>query len=1390
MYALYKELHPPTAVDHCVSCKFLNSKDLNIVTASGHVLRVYKVKKAKSSADSLESWKLEQVFETLLFDSPASLGVTRLAKSDKDALLIGFKEAKLSVVEFDQETHDIHTIALHYFEDEDSKLGTCNALVDPMIAVDPECRCAVMLVYRTKLAVLPYQKDELTTDKKSSTSYSSVFPSYIIDLTTVSDQIAQVNDVQFLHGYNKPTVCVLYETVPTWAGRIATFKDNLGFMALTLDTSRKLHAVVWTQKGLPYDSFALTPVPKPLGGVVVFAVNSLTYFSQSYPHYGVSLNSLAEKSSTFAFRSQCPHVLTLDGSKACFLTSDRLMLVMRNGQIYVVSLLTESSGMDLVRNISFELTTAAVQPSSVCRLGEEFVFLGSRCGNSLLLECSRTVEAIEPKAKKKKVVDMLEQDLFGDIQSSSQTMSFHFKVCDSVLNIGPISSMTIGEPEELSEEFVGAHQNTNMEVVACSGHGRSGALSVLQRSVKPHVVTTFELPGHRDMFTLFEAPKQDGSLSGVHSYLLLSGDSGTMVLQTGEEIAELGQSGFITDTATIGVGNVGDYRYNVQITVKSVVLLDGASRVHQMSMDSNETIVSSSICDPYIVVLLSNGTLQLLTLEGGNTPAESVEGSEEHTAKITSTFPSLNEDLKITFMCTFTDKSGLFTTLPQTAVDDRSVEVKREPLLSSDDDRPRTDSYSRLASALDDEDEMLYGTSTEPTTTTTEVKMDSSDHVDLNEAFEPSREQKTGEMYWCAVTYENGALEMFSLPEFVPVFYVRMFSNGGKVLRDSPPTSSPIKVVTPTGNVRDLLLTGMGPKQEYPTLISIVDEDVLVYRAVAAPRANVSGRLQVIFVKVCHDVVVREKKSAKPKPVSDSVQGNADKAGTPPTHTRLLRPFGDIAGYTGVFVCGSYPHWMIMGKQGWLFTHPMYIDGPVNTFAMFNNQNCPKGFLYFNQEGELRICVLPKAIQHDQYWPVRKVPLKATPHFVAYHPEAKVHAVITGETFPVKQMPVIANDDVESMKPEERDSRFPFPTDEKFQLRLYAPGSWEPVPKCNVKFDDFEHVTCMKVGSLRSSETVSGRKNFIMVGTCDVRTEEVSSKGKVYLLDVVRENPSSDEPGKKATLELQLAGCKEVKSPVTCLEAVDGHLLGCVCQKIYIWQFKNKELTPVAFIDTDVYIHSVSVLKNFILIADIMKNVKLLRFKNDLKSLSLISRDPYSSNVYSIGFIVDGDQLGFVATDAQCNISVYQYQPEIPECFGGRVLHRQCDFRCSDVINCLLRVRCKPSVSVANEKEPKWAALEKRHATYFATVDGGIGLILPVPERMFRRLNMLQTKMMQGFSHGAGVNPKASRYICFERIVILNVCSLYFVQSCGCVYSVVFGYGPRICLNRYVCRQY
>lgn len=44
-----------------------------------------------------------------------------------------------------------------------------------------------------------------------------------------------------------------------------------------------------------------------------------------------------------------------------------------------------------------------------------------------------------------------------------------------------------------------------------------------------------------------------------------------------------------------------------------------------------------------------------------------------------------------------------------------------------------------------------------------------------------------------------------------------------------------------------------------------------------------------------------------------------------------------------------------------------------------------------------------------------------------------------------------------------------------------------------------------------------------------------------------------------------------------------------------------------------------------------------------------------------------------------------------------------------------------------------------------ATLDGGVGYLLPVPEKTYRRLLMLQTKLVQGLPHTAGLNPKAFR---------------------------------------------
>ena len=60
--------------------------------------------------------------------------------------------------------------------------------------------------------------------------------------------------------------------------------------------------------------------------------------------------------------------------------------------------------------------------------------------------------------------------------------------------------------------------------------------------------------------------------------------------------------------------------------------------------------------------------------------------------------------------------------------------------------------------------------------------------------------------------------------------------------------------------------------------------------------------------------------------------------------------------------------------------------------------------------------------------------------------------------------------------------------------------------------------------------------------------------------------------------------------------------------QIYIWQLKDTDLSGVAFIDTHIYIHSLTTLKNLILVGDVLKSVTLYRYQTDLKVLSIVSK--------------------------------------------------------------------------------------------------------------------------------------------------------------------------------------
>lgn len=121
MFTLYKTVHPPTGIDCSVYCSFLSSKEHNLITASGNKLQIYRFhgdQQQKQQIKPASKLKLE-CFDTFYFyGTICCMKPCRYGSMQKDALVIAFADAKVSIVEYDPFLGDLSTLSIHYFENE------------------------------------------------------------------------------------------------------------------------------------------------------------------------------------------------------------------------------------------------------------------------------------------------------------------------------------------------------------------------------------------------------------------------------------------------------------------------------------------------------------------------------------------------------------------------------------------------------------------------------------------------------------------------------------------------------------------------------------------------------------------------------------------------------------------------------------------------------------------------------------------------------------------------------------------------------------------------------------------------------------------------------------------------------------------------------------------------------------------------------------------------------------------------------------------------------------------------------------------------------------------------------------------------------------------------
>jgi hypothetical protein len=100
-----------------------------------------------------------------------------------------------------------------------------------------------------------------------------------------------------------------------------------------------------------------------------------------------------------------------------------------------------------------------------------------------------------------------------------------------------------------------------------------------------------------------------------HALLILSTDESTRVLSTGDQLQEVtDQFEVRSDRATLDTFNLFSRAKIAQVHSRGLRLLEGAQVVQDIDLEPDEpAVVASSAADPYVVLLLANGAVQLLT---------------------------------------------------------------------------------------------------------------------------------------------------------------------------------------------------------------------------------------------------------------------------------------------------------------------------------------------------------------------------------------------------------------------------------------------------------------------------------------------------------------------------------------------------------------------------------------------------------------------------------------------------------------------------------------------------------------------------------------------------------------------------------------------------------
>lgn len=1053
-------------------------------------------------------------------------------KSGGEALLVAFKDAKASLIEWDPATHNVSTISIHFYEGEE--LNNTPWTMDAershnYLLVDPRSRCAALRFGARQLAVLPFRQaeDELADDydpdidgpreetqTKQPTVNGSSAPnetpygsSFVLPLTGLDPAVTHAIGLAFLYEYRQPTLGVLFASKAPSHSLLQERRDTLAYNVFTLDIEERASTNILQVAGLPYDLHQVIPLPLPIGGTLLIGDNELVHIDQGGKSTALAVNEFAKQSSSFpmadhsdlALRLECCTVQQMD------LNGLDLLLVLQSGALVIVTFKMDGrsvSGIS-IQKVAQEKGGNAIkaEPTCTASLGRHRVFVGSDDGDSVVVGWARKTNqlskkrshadmlGVEPEDELDEEIEEPEDDLYASGASLSRQVTqtntaasgavegYTFRVHDTILGVGPMRSITLRHSGERDKTDHGGMEM--VEIVASAGTDRAGGITIMSNKIIPDIKQQSQLESAQGIWTV-HAKKSSAVNNPVDGQQDIEGQSSAdadhdefmIVSRTNDEGVQDSVIYRLTPDGVV-VFSEGDFERDAGATIDVGTLAEGTRIVQVLTSEVRTFNADWDLA-------------QMIPMEDETSGAE---------LKILAT------SFVDPYMLVLRDDSSVVILKP-----DSSGDMEEIPRGSGVTDKTWVSGC--LYQYLDPDAPVLA----------------------------------------CLLSAEGG-LSIFDVSSFdTPVWATEGVNLlPPMITKDHVPRRAAAREA-----LTEILVADIGDvDSKAPHLVLRTStEDLVIYSAYHYPskQADEPFTTNLRWQKVCQPHLT---------PYTDDVSSE-------PEHLHMLRRMSNVGGYSTVVMAGSSPC-LILKESSTLPKVVPLAGEAVKGVSRYHTAQCNNGFAYVDARGSFKICQLPLANSYGTLgWSTRKIQLGEQVDAIAYHRDKDVFIVGLSSNIPFK----LPEDDYHHEW--NKESTTLLPMNNQGILKMFDGKKWTVIG--TIPLEPSEVVLNISVLDLEVSEETHKRQPMVAVGTAVTRGEDLRTTGRISVFEVIDVVPEPDRP--ETNKKLKLVATEEVFGAVSAISEIgtQGFFLAAQGQKCMVRGLKEDgTILPTAFMDIQCY---------------------------------------------------------------------------------------------------------------------------------------------------------------------------------------------------------------------------